>query len=52
VSMLSEPGLTQLVQGLREEIQRADERQGGLSGTPAQVRGLESPGFRAWAAGV
>ena len=52
VSMLSEPGLTQLVQGLREELQRADERQAGQPGTPPQARGQDAPGFRIWAAGV
>jgi thioesterase domain-containing protein len=52
VSMLSEPGLTQLVQGLREELQRTDERQAGQTGTPPQTRGLDAPGFRVWAAGV
>jgi acyl transferase domain-containing protein/thioesterase domain-containing protein len=52
VSMLSGPGLTQLVQGLREEMQRADERQGERPGKPAPVRGPGASGFRAWAAGV
>jgi thioesterase domain-containing protein/aryl carrier-like protein len=52
VSMLSSPGLTQLVQGLRDELQRADERQGERPGKPAPVRGPGASGFRAWAAGV
>jgi thioesterase domain-containing protein len=52
VSMLSGPGLTQLVQGLRDELQRADERQGERAGKPAPLRGPGASGFRAWAAGV
>jgi acyl transferase domain-containing protein/thioesterase domain-containing protein len=52
VSMLSGHGLTQLVQGLRDELQRADERQGERPGKPAPVRGPGASGFRAWAAGV
>jgi len=52
VSMLSEPGLTQLVQALQQELQRADARLGERADRRLLERGQDAAGFRAWATGV